>query len=461
MDGSGHRDLGDIRRWKTLPPAAVGPSSSADLGSDASGLLGWLASGSRALEKAAVEPAWAVDEAGLATAMALLGQLRSLTDRLEISVTAEVLTRGTAQATGLSAADWIVDQQGTAAPRPDPRRVAAVVRVAETTTGREPGGQVIGEAVQAAVMPVRSAAQIARFVRDVKAVADAEVLERDVAVLTAAASDGPDGRGLTDRELASAIRYATNLTRADRGLDGDEERCRQARALWSGPGPAGMTSYRMVLDPEAATAVDSAISALSAPVKGADGEPDLRPASRRRADALLETIRRGVATSASLPGGTKTQIVVTIPLADLVQQLRGAGLTSTGQVLSPATVRRLACDAQLLPMVLGGHSELLDLGHGERYFTPAQRRAVARRDGHCTYPGCTRPAAWCDVHHLRWWSRGGPTNLDNAALLCERHHTLVHQQVLHGTVNQHGVTWHRRPPPDSDDATSGTPPEPG
>jgi hypothetical protein len=92
MDGSGHRDLGDIRRWKTLPPAAVGPSSSAHLGSDESGLLGWLASGSRALEKAAVEPAWAVDEFGLATAMALLGQLRSLTDRLEISVTAEVLT---------------------------------------------------------------------------------------------------------------------------------------------------------------------------------------------------------------------------------------------------------------------------------------------------------------------------------------------------------------------------------
>lgn len=61
----------------------------------------------------------------------------------------------------------------------------------------------------------------------------------------------------------------------------------------------------MVLDPEAAAAVDAAISALSAPVKGPDGEPDLRPASRRRADALLETIRRSVATSDSLPGAPK------------------------------------------------------------------------------------------------------------------------------------------------------------
>jgi hypothetical protein len=278
MDGSGHCDLGDIRRWKTLP-AATGSRGVPEVGSHAPGLLAWLASGTQALEKAAVEPGWAVDETGLATAMSLLGQLRSLTDRLEVTVTSEVLTRGTAEPTGLSTVDWIVDRQGTAAPRPDPRRVTTVVRVAEATTGREPGGPAINEAVQAGVLSLRSAAQIARFVRDVHAVADPAVLEQDVQVLSAAASDGPDGRGLTDRELAHAIRYATALTRADRGLDGDEDRCQQARALWSGPGPAGMTSYRMLLDPEAAAAVDSAISAHSAPVKGPDGEPDLRPAA--------------------------------------------------------------------------------------------------------------------------------------------------------------------------------------
>jgi len=72
MDGSGHRDLGDIRRWKTLPPAPA-PNSIPDVDSDAPGLLAWLASGTRALEKAGVEPAWAVDDAGLAVAMSLLG----------------------------------------------------------------------------------------------------------------------------------------------------------------------------------------------------------------------------------------------------------------------------------------------------------------------------------------------------------------------------------------------------
>jgi hypothetical protein len=129
MDGSGHCDLGDIRRWKTLP-AATGSRGVPEVGSHAPGLLAWLASGTQALEKAAVEPGWAVDETGLATAMSLLGQLRSLTDRLEVTVTSEVLTRGTAEPTGLSTVDWIVDRQGTAAPRPDPRRVTTVVRVA-------------------------------------------------------------------------------------------------------------------------------------------------------------------------------------------------------------------------------------------------------------------------------------------------------------------------------------------
>jgi hypothetical protein len=168
-----------------------------------------------------------------------------------------------------------------------------------------------------------------------------------------------------------------------------------------------------------------------------------RSAARRRADALLEVVGRGVAGGTTLPGGVKAQVVVTIPLADLEEQVVGAGLTATGELMSPGAVRRLACDAHLIPMVLGGRGEVLDLGRAARLFTPAQRRAVAHRDGHCTYPGCTRDSSWCDVHHLRWWSRDGPTDVANAALLCERHHTLVHQRDLVGTVDANGVTWHR------------------
>ena len=443
MGATGHARLNDVRRWKTLPASdpPVGPAAVPD-----TGLLGFLEVSTRAAEKALAEPGWAVDEPGLAVGMALVGELRSLVDRIELALTSEVLTRGTADVSGLSAVDWLVDRQGSSAPRPDPRTVASVVRVAEAAAHRDPGGTTILTAVQEGSLSLRSGAVVARFVRDVKALADPEVVEADVQVLCGAASDGPDGRGLTDRELTRAVRYARELIRSDKGLELDEDQCRDARAFWSGPGPAGMTSYRMLLDPEGAAAVDAAVNGLSRPVTGPDGTPDLRPAARRRADALVEIVQRGVATGSALPGGVKAQVIVTIPLVDLEKRLSGAGLTPAGEVLSSAAVRRMACDARLIPMVLGGDGEVLDLGRSARLFSAAQRRAVAHRDQHCTYPACTRDASWCDVHHLSWWSRGEATDLDNAALLCGRHHTLVHRRELVGTAAVDGVTWSPRPP---------------
>ena len=443
MDGRGSAGLSDIGRWKTLPAAMpAGPVE--DPNTDGLGLLAGLKAAAGSLDKAVTEDAWAVGESGLAMSLAVIGRLRALVDQVEVAVTAEVLSRGTAETSGLSVVDWLVDQEGVEAPRPDPRRMASVVSVVTACSTGEPGGDVMRAAVASGALPLRSAARIAGFVREVKGLADPVTLEGDVAILCAAASDGPDGRGLGDRELARAVRYATALSRAAaNGLERDEERLRQSRALWSGPGPTGMTAYRLLLDPEGAAVVDSAVGALSRPFPGREGEPDLRPAARRRADALLEVIGRGVAGGTTLPGGAKAHVVVTIPLADLEERVAGAGLTATGELMSPAAVRRLACDAHLIPMVLGGRGEVLDLGRAARLFTPAQRRAVAHRDRHCTYPACTRDAAWCDVHHMRWWSRDGPTDVANAALLCERHHTLVHQRDLDGTVDANGVTWHR------------------
>jgi hypothetical protein len=440
MEGKASTGLSNIRRWKTLAPPEPAPPVAAG---ESHGLVASLAAAVRCLEKAVTQDAWAVDETGLAESMAAVGRLRALVDRVEVTMVREIVERGTADGSGLSLVDWLVDRQGAESPRPDPRRVASVVAVAAACADREPGGEVIAAAVCSGAMPLRSAARIAGFVREMKPLAEHSTLEADVGVLCAAASDGPDGRGLGDRELARAIRYAAALTHSREGLERDEGRLRQARALWSGPGPAGMTAYRLLLDPEGAAIVDSAVGALSRPVPGPEGEPDLRPAARRRADALLEMIGRGVASGTALPGGAKAQVVVTIALSDLQERVRGAGLTSSGELMSAPAVRRLACDAQILPMVLGGDGEVLDLGRSARLFTPAQRRVVAHRDGHCTYPGCTRDASWCDVHHLRWWSRDGPTDVDNAALLCGRHHTLVHQRDLVGTVDAGGVTWHR------------------
>ena len=78
-------------------------------------------------------------------------------------------------------------------------------------------------------------------------------------------------------------------------------------------------------------------------------------------------------------------------------------------------------------MITRGRSEILDLGRRERVVSRRLRRAIALRDGHCQFPGCRAPAAWCDVHHLVHWRDGGTTGPDNLALLCRRHHVACHE----------------------------------
>ncbi|WP_205687426.1 HNH endonuclease signature motif containing protein [Cellulomonas endophytica] len=101
-------------------------------------------------------------------------------------------------------------------------------------------------------------------------------------------------------------------------------------------------------------------------------------------------------------------------------------------------ITRLVVDAEGVP---------LDVGRTQRLYTGEMRRAVFARDRHCAYPGCTRPPQWGEVHHIRWWSHGGTTSLNNAVLLCLRHHHLVHEDHL---------TIRRLPPDPADPATGRT-----
>ncbi|GAB96859.1 hypothetical protein KILIM_050_00410, partial [Kineosphaera limosa NBRC 100340] len=121
----------------------------------------------------------------------------------------------------------------------------------------------------------------------------------------------------------------------------------------------------------------------------------------------------------------------------------GCGTTRFGQVLSPADVRMLACDAQIIPAVLGTRSELLDLGHAHRLAKPGLVTALELRDKTCTYPGCRIPAAWTDKHHLQHWANGGPTTEWNMACACRHHHTVIHRHGHIGTVTPSGVHWTR------------------
>jgi hypothetical protein len=204
------------------------------------------------------------------------------------------------------------------------------------------------------------------------------------------------------------------------------------------------------MDEEGAQIIDTAVDALAKPSPDADtGEHDQRRPETRRADALLDLVIRAVSAPEGIPRQAKTTLMVTIDHDILAKLARGHGTTPAGEALTPETVRRLACDAQIIPMVLGTSGEILDQGKAARLFTPAQIRHLWLRDQHCTFPGCSKPAAWADAHHLIHWADGGDTSIWNAALLCRAHHTLVHRSRLAGSAldTPHGlqVTWDLAP----------------
>ncbi|HYJ69344.1 MAG TPA: DUF222 domain-containing protein [Nocardioidaceae bacterium] len=195
-------------------------------------------------------------------------------------------------------------------------------------------------------------------------------------------------------------------------------------------GSDGFGSFRLwgQLDAESTAIVKAALDPLAQPLPATVEGPDPRTPGQRYADAFVELCRRQLGAG-DLPtrGGEKPHVVVTIGI-DQLKSAVGSGLLESGDDLSPETARRLACDAQVIPALLGTDGQPLDLGRTARTFTPAQRRALGLRDGYgCAFPGCDRPIAWCDGHHIRHWIDGGPTDLDNGVLLCCYHHTLIHK----------------------------------
>ena len=206
-----------------------------------------------------------------------------------------------------------------------------------------------------------------------------------------------------------------------------------------------VTEYQLRMTPEQAVAMEAAIGPLSAPAPNEEtGERDLRSSGQRRVEALAEVCRRSSALDADASGtdgagGAVAAVHVTMALADLEARTgfgEALGSSATATMLSPELVRRVCCEADLVPHVLGTAGEDLDLGRVARLFTRAQRRALRRRDRGCTYPGCTAPSAWTRAHHVVHWVDGGLSDLDNAASLCQRHHTFVHERRLMARVRR-------------------------
>ncbi len=153
------------------------------------------------------------------------------------------------------------------------------------------------------------------------------------------------------------------------------------------------------------------------------GDDNLRTTDQRRADALVQIIADHRDAPSSI--GDRPRIVVTVREQDLREEAEKAGVLASGAKITAGELRRLCCDADIMPVVLGAHSEILDVGRTQRLVTPAIRKALTLRDGGCIFPGCNAPDTRCEAHHLQPWWAGGDTALHNLVLLCGQHHKLV------------------------------------
>ncbi|MDO5682783.1 MAG: DUF222 domain-containing protein [Propionibacteriaceae bacterium] len=207
----------------------------------------------------------------------------------------------------------------------------------------------------------------------------------------------------------------------------DEERARRQRGLRLSDDRHGSMLIRgqlPIADGEELAAVLNA-HAESMWKKQIDDEAvETAPRDQRLllADALMVVVRNHQAhRQAPAHGGDRPRVAVHLQLTDLARGLGDLTLGS-GAEISAAEARRLACDADLIPMVLDAHGVPLDVGRQHRLVTPHVRAALVARDRGCAFPGCDRGPAECEAHHIQPWWAGGPTSLGNLVLLCPRHH---------------------------------------
>ncbi len=211
-------------------------------------------------------------------------------------------------------------------------------------------------------------------------------------------------------------------------LEAEERHAAMATRLAMREDPDGVLRGTFALPGAQGQMFKKQLLAIAAPkhraaVDGRLGER--RPTPGRMGQALIEWIERYPVDHLPQTGGVNATVVVTIP----VETLTGGpqpGTLDTGATISPGQARRLACEAGILPMVLGGKSEVLDLGRTRRFHTKAQRIAIAQRDKHCTTDGCDWPPGMCHTHHDPSWASGGGTDIEHARLLCPKHHARAH-----------------------------------
>ncbi len=300
---------------------------------------------------------------------------------------------------------------------------ADVARGLADGTLRVDQARVIVEAVDALPAEVDAAvradaeAALLGFARQHDARALKQIGKRILDTVAPEVGESAEAKNLEDEERRAAA--SVDFTMADDG----EGRCHGRFTI---PSHVGAVLRRVLL-------------ALANPARHA--EADLRdetgawkPSRRRMGEAFVEFIERYPAGAMPQTAGVNATVVVTMTLQELLGE-QATALLDDGTRMSASQARRLACEAGIIPVVLGGEGQVLDLGRTRRLFSKAQRIALGLRDGGCTVKGCETTASGCHAHHDDPWSRGGVTDLANGRLLCPRHHRLAHDPRYAKTVH--------------------------
>ena len=378
---------------------------------------------------------WAARQPGeLMDTVAEIETLKTRLDALELDVVRELDATDAVKPVGwASTQDFVTSiaggHQGTG---------PAVVRLAKATS--EPVYAPIGAAMADGWLSTPKAQVIHRAVETLPGnhevrtagvqalLAEAKALDatelRKVGNLLASVVD-PDGEDRRDEQALDRLERAAHLGRFLTIADD------QAGGAWlrgrctSEDAALIKTTIMSLAAPRPTTQPDCDPTTCHTPGCGHDGR-DPRDHGVRMLDALVEACQR-LQGADLLPEahGAVPRLTLTMNLDDLKHQT-GFGETETGEHLSASAVRRICCDSEVIPAVLGSPREVLDVGRRQRLVTAAIWKALVVRDRHCRFPGCTRPPLMCHAHHLQHWIDGGPTSLPNMILLCSHHHRLTH-----------------------------------
>jgi hypothetical protein len=272
------------------------------------------------------------------------------------------------------------------------------------------------------------------------------VVRAEAQLVEYAATFGPGELRVLGRRILDVVAPEVGEAAEARALEAEERHAAERTTLTLTPCGDGTTRIHGRMPDAAAHRLATYLDAFTSPRQGhgADaGAPG--PIERRRGQALCALLEHLDPEELPDHGGDATTVMVTMTLDQLRSELATAGLISSDDLrISAGAMRRLACTAGIIPVVLGGKSEVLDLGRASRLFNRGQRKGMRVRDGHCRARGCTIPATWCEAHHLKPWALGGRTDLADGVLLCPFHHHRAHDSTYEMSRGPDGDLEFRR-----------------